>query len=118
DLHVTPPALEVRWREGCGVAAGGENVSLGRPLEPEDDARQRRLPAAGFPDESARRAFIDLKRDSIDGAQRAVAAAEYAAAQWIILADIFNPQHRQAPGSRRRRPQPRAPRRGVSVCRG
>ena len=58
--------VAVPRREVGDVAAADLDRAFGDLLEARDHAQQRRLPAAGRPDEDDELAVVDLQRDVVD----------------------------------------------------
>ncbi|MEY9720367.1 hypothetical protein ABIA22_002857 [Sinorhizobium fredii] len=71
----------LRWRHLVDPLAVDEHVAAGDLLQPGDHPEQRRLPAAGRPDEDDELALLDVEIDAVNDIDRPVG-----------LADVFKQQ--------------------------
>ena len=74
------------WRRSRSCAVEAERALVGIE-QSQQDARQRRLAAARLADEAEHLAVVDVEVDAVDGAHRALDAAERPAAQRERLDD-------------------------------
>ncbi len=71
--------VRVAARQPGDVGILQADAPAGRPVEPHQHARQRRLPAAGFADHAQRLALAQLQVDALHGVDRRLGAAEQSA---------------------------------------
>src|SRR5436190_797266 len=86
QLHVPTQAFHAVRRCAANILAGEAHAPRVGLDQPQDQARQRRLAAAGFPDDAERLGRIDVERDAVHRAHPGVGALQHTAAQREVLA--------------------------------
>ena len=89
-LDLAADRAQLRLVEGREVTALEDDAAVGRPLELEDAAPRRRLPAPRLADQAERLAAVERERHAVDRAHDPPGPTEQSAADGEVLDEVLD----------------------------